>query len=66
MITLKDYENLIKYFEENETPEELKNFMDKLKVMYESIKYKEEVQKKIKEFDNKLMELSKNDEREEE
>lgn len=66
MITLKDYENLIRYFEENETPEELKNFMDKLKVMYESIKYKEEVQKKIKEFDNKLMELSKNDEKEEE
>lgn len=65
MITLKDYENLINYFEENEIPENLKNFMDKLRVMYDSIVYKEEVQKKIKEFDSKLMELSEKDKEEE-
>ena len=34
----------------------------KLKVMYEEIQYKEEVQKHLKELDSKLMELSKKDE----
>lgn len=61
MITIKDYENLIIYFANHEVPENLKNFTEKLKVMYEEILYRDEADKKINEFHEKLKELNKND-----
>ena len=64
MITLKDYENLLKYFEEHEIPEELKNMIEKLKVMREEILYRQEAQDKIKSYQNRLAELSANDKEE--
>lgn len=64
MITLKDYENLLKYFEEHEIPEELKNMIEKLKVMRDEILYRQEAQDKIKSYQNRLDELSAKDEKE--
>lgn len=64
MITLKDYENLLKYFEEHEIPEELKNMIEKLKVMRDEILYRQEAQEKIKSYQNRLAELSANDKEE--
>ena len=64
MITLKDYENLLKYFEEHEIPEELKNMIEKLKVMREEILYRQEAQDRIKSYQNRLAELSANDKEE--
>ena len=59
MITIDDYKNLIEYFDGIETPENLKNFVEKLKVMYEEILYREEAKEKIENFHKKLEELSK-------
>ena len=64
MISLKDYENLLKYFEEKGIPAELENFVEKLKVMYEEILYRQESNEKLKEFHDKLMKLSEKDEEE--
>lgn len=61
MITLEDYKNLLDFFENIEVPEELKNFVEKLKVMYEELTYREEIQKHLKELRTRLEELSKND-----
>lgn len=59
MITVDDYKNLIEYFDSIEVPENLKNFVEKLKVMYEEILYREEVSKKIQDLHKRLEELSK-------
>lgn len=59
MITIDDYKNLIEYFDSIEVPENLNNFVEKLKVMYEEILYREEVSKKIEELHKRLEELSK-------
>lgn len=61
MITLEDYKNLLDYFNNVEVPENLKNFVDKLTVMYEELTYRDEVQKKLTGFREKLEELNKND-----
>lgn len=61
MITLEDYKNLLNLFENIEVPEELKNFVAKLRVMYEELTYREEIQKKLAYFRKQLEELSKND-----
>lgn len=65
MIKIKDYENLIKYFEEKGVPEELQLFYEKLKVMYEEILYRKESQEKLKEYQERLMKLSENDKEDE-
>lgn len=61
MITLEDYKNLINLFDNIEVPEELTNFVAKLRVMYEELTYREEIQKKLGEFRAKLEELDKKD-----
>lgn len=61
MITLEDYKNLLEYFNNIEVPENLKNFVEKLTVMYEELTYRDEVQKKLAGFREKLEELSKNE-----
>lgn len=61
MITKKDYENLIIYFSNNTVPENLKNFVEKLKVMKEELDYREEIRNKIDELHKRLEELSNND-----
>lgn len=61
MITLEDYKNLIELFDRIAVPEELTNFVAKLKVMYEELSYRDEVQKKLAEYRSKLEELNKND-----
>lgn len=58
MITIADYKNLLDYFHENEIPENLKNFVAKLEIMYEEILYREEVQGKLTDFNNKIKELT--------
>ena len=61
MITLEDYKNLLEHFNNIEVPENLKNFVEKLTVMYEELTYRDEVQKKLAGFREKLEELNKND-----
>ncbi len=63
MIKIEDYENLIKYFEEHETPDNLKLFIEKLKVMYEEILYRKESQEKMQEFEERLRKLSESEEK---
>lgn len=65
MITLEDYKNLIDLFDRIAVPEELTNFVAKLRVMYEELSYRDEVQKKLAEYRSKLEELNKNDSKEE-
>lgn len=65
MITLEDYKNLIDFFDIIAVPEELTNFVAKLRVMYEELSYRDEVQKKLAEYRSKLEELNKNDSKEE-
>lgn len=63
MISVKDYENLIKYLEEKGIPTELEVFYEKLKVMYEEILYRQESNEKLKGFHDKLMKLSEKEEK---
>lgn len=63
MIKIEDYKNLIKYFEEHETPDNLKLFIEKLKVMYEEILYRKESQEKMQEFEERLRKLSESEEK---
>lgn len=63
MIKIEDYENLIKYFEEHEIPDNLKLFIEKLKVMYEEILYRKESQEKMQEFEERLRKLSESEEK---
>lgn len=59
MITVEDYKNLIEYFDSIEVPENLKNFVAKLKLIYEELLYRQEVQEKINGIHKQLEELSK-------
>lgn len=61
MITLEDYKNLIEYFTYSSIPVELENFVAKITVMYEELKYREEVQEKLQSYREKLDELNKKD-----
>lgn len=58
MIKIEDYENLIKYFEEHETPDNLKIFIEKIRIMYKEILYRKESQEKMQEFEEALRKLS--------
>lgn len=62
MIFKEDYKNLLEFFETHAIPDELTNFVEKLKLIYEELNYREEVQKKIEEIHNKLNELSQKEE----
>ena len=64
MITLEDYENLLKYFEENPIPDNLVIFIEKLKIMRDEILFRKDAQDKLKEFQDRLAGLSANDEKE--
>lgn len=61
MITKEDYKNLLEHFEVIKVPENLVNFVEKLKVIYEELNYREEVQEKLSKLHNRLNELSKKD-----
>lgn len=61
MITKEDYKNLLEHFETVAIPENLVNFVEKLKVIYEELNYREEIQEKLSKLHNKLNELSKKD-----
>lgn len=61
MITKEDYKNLIEFFEVHAVPENLENFIAKLKVIYEELEYREEVSKKIEDIHKRLEELSNKD-----
>ena len=61
MITKEDYKNLLDHFEVVAIPENLVNFVEKLKVIYEELNYREEVSNKFTELHNRLNELSKKD-----
>lgn len=63
MITKDDYKNLLEYFEVHAIPENLENFIEKLKVIYEELNYREEVQKKIEDLHNRLNKLSEKEEK---
>ena len=63
MITKEDYKNLLEYFEVHAIPENLENFIEKLKVIYEELNYREEVQKKIEDLHNRLNKLSEKEEK---
>ena len=58
MISLDDYNNLLAYFEVHAIPEELENFVKKLEIMRDEIVYRKEAEEKIKEYRDKLMELT--------
>ena len=58
MITKEDYKNLLEYFHMCEVPENLKNFIEKLEVIYEELLYREEVQEKITDLHKRLEDLS--------
>ena len=58
MITIDDYKNLLDYFEVNAIPENLTKFVEKLRIMYEEILYREEVQGKLNDFNEQLKKLS--------
>ena len=60
MITIEDFEKLIKYFEKVEVPAELQNFFDKLKLIKERNEYEEEVKTKFDEFTKRANELNEN------
>lgn len=61
MITKEDYKNLLEHFEVIKVPENLENFVEKIKVIYEELNYREEVTEKLTEIHNRLNELSKKD-----
>ena len=61
MITKEDYKNLLEHFEVIKVPENLENFVEKIKVIYEELNYREEVAEKLTEIHNRLNELSKKD-----
>lgn len=61
MITKEDYKNLLEHFEVIKVPENLENFVEKIKVIYEELNYREEVQEKLSKLHNRLNELSKKD-----
>jgi hypothetical protein len=63
MITLEDYNNLLAYFEVHAVPDELENFVKKLEVMRDEIVYRKQAEEKIKEYRDKLMELSEKEEK---
>ena len=63
MITKDDYKNLLEFFETHAIPENLENFIEKLKVIYEELNYREEVQKKIEDLHNRLNKLSEKEEK---
>lgn len=54
MITKEDYENLLEYFEVHAIPDNLEEFIEKLKILYESLLLNEEYQKKNGEINDKL------------
>lgn len=58
MISKEDYKNLLNYFEVNIVPDELENFIEKLKVIYEELCYREEVTEKLQDIHQRLQALS--------
>lgn len=58
MITIEDFDNVLGYFSEHEVPENLTNFIAKLKIMREEILYRKESQEKLKYFNDELLKLS--------
>lgn len=62
MVTKEDYENLLNYFEENEVPENLKDFIEKLKLIYEGILLSEEYREKNDSIQEKLAKFYKKSE----
>lgn len=58
MINIEDFDNVIGYFEEHEIPENLTNFIAKLRIMREEILYRKESQEKLKYFNDELLKLS--------
>ena len=57
MIKIEDYENLINYFNEHECPDNLKLFLEKIKIMYQEILYREESKKQLDSFRDQLLAL---------
>lgn len=62
MVTKEDYEKLLNYFEENEVPENLKDFIEKLKLIYEGILLSEEYREKNDSIQERLAKFYKKSE----
>lgn len=62
MVTKEDYENLLNYFKENEVPENLKEFIEKLSLIYEGILLSEEYREKNDSIQEKLAKFYKKSE----
>ena len=58
MISLDDYNNLLAYFEVHAIPEELEVFVKKLEIMRDEIVFRKDAEEKLKEYRDKLMELT--------
>lgn len=54
MITKEDYKNLIEYFETHAIPEELEEFIEKLKILYDILLLQEKYQIESGELNDKL------------
>lgn len=62
MITKEDYKNLIEYFEIHAVPEELTEFVEKLKILYDILLLNEKFQAESGELNDKLREYIKKEE----
>lgn len=54
MVTKKDYEKLLEYFETHAIPEELEEFIEKLKILYDILLLQEKYQIESGELNDKL------------
>ena len=61
MITKEDYKNLLEYFEIHAVPEELTDFVEKLKILYDILLLNEKFQAESGELNDKLREYIKKD-----
>lgn len=54
MVTKEDYKNLLEYFETHAIPEELEEFIEKLKILYDILLLQEKYQIESGELNDKL------------
>lgn len=65
MITKEDFEALIEFLDVVKVPENLEKFHEKIKIMYEEILLREEMQKKATDIHERLNALDKEEQKEE-
>ena len=57
MITKEDYKNLLEFFEEKEVPDNLKVFIEKIKLIYRQLELSEKFQEEVGVINDDLRKL---------